>query len=1152
MDENIHYKPPVTCFLRLLALSLLAFLPIIAHAQTTTVTIQAKNRPLAEVLKNVGKQTGYATAFSVEALKDTKLVTIDLKKMPLEQALKQLLQGQPVQYEIKDRTIIIKPKATTPNGVDNNPGARIITGRVTDSIGNPVPKATVKAANSGAIILTDINGQYSLALKSDDTKILFSSVGYQSEVRSTDDSVIDVILKTVLNEIEYAEVISTGYQVLKKERSTGSFEFVGQKELDQRYAGNIIDKLEGFTPSLMFDKRTGNNNLHIRGLNTMSEGLMSPLIVLDNFPFEGDINSINPQDIVSVSILKDAAAASIWGARAGNGVIVLTTKKGNKGEVIVDASATTQIMSKPDLFYNKKISTQHALEVEKFLFDKGYYDNILDTHEPVTPYVTLLAKYRDHQITESELENTVEKWKQKDYRNDLLKYYYQVPINQQYQLAISGGRDDFFNRLSVSTDINRGNEKNADNKRLTALWSGTYKPLSNVSISYDLGFSKVGANSTAARISNLKYYPYASLRDDNGNNMSFDKNYSTDWIAPYQSLLLKDWTYYPLADLNESKSQSTQDLIRGNLTLNYNVTPDLSFNVLYNYLQTKTENSILYNEESYYVRNQINIFSQIVNGSAISPIPLGGILDKANGTMLNHRGRIQLNYDRSFAPGHQFTAIAGGEVSTLPNNSHSITYYGYNDNLKTYQNVDFLTAFPTFQQIAGYQYIPQNGDITSSLGRMVSVFANAGYEFKNKYVINASARRDAANTFGVATNRRWNPLWSAGLGWDISQEGFFQRQKIFDFLKLRGTWGHSGNSGGMGSSLPIIYYLPPTSNSLNKADPLAFLESMPNEDLKWENIRMLNLGLDFRSRSGVFSGSLEYFNKKSTDLFSYDPLEPTVGMSNMYKNVAALKGYGFDIKLSSSNLIGRFNWQTDAFLSIAKDRVTKYYGNTVNATNFITGKGAILNPLTDKSLYPLFAYRYAGLDGTGAPVGYYNNEKSTAYSEILSDSLKNLHYYGTALAPYHASLRNSFSYQGIALNINIQFKWGHHFVKPSINYSNLFTDLDGHADFEKRWQEPGDEKWSDIPAMAYPNNSNSNLFYLYSERNIENAASIRIQDINVSYPFLLNKKIRLTAQFTAGNVGVIWTANKSQLDPEYLYLPPARNFSFGINLQTLK
>jgi len=1031
------------------------------------------------------------------------------------------------------------------------PAQSKLEGRITDYNGNPISTANIWYEKGNFKTSSQDDGYF--AINRNASKLCFSHINYDTLKLETDSllAFIHVKLNAKSNRLQEIDVVRTGYQAIPRERSAGSFEFIGKKELEQRYASNIIDKLEGFAPSLLFDKRAGNNQLHIRGLNTMSEGLMSPLIVLDNFPYAGDINNINPQDIASITILKDAAAASIWGARAGNGVIVITTKKANAGKATVNASFNTQIAENPNLFYNKTISTKSYMEIERMLFEKGEYENDLTSYTVVTPYVELLEKYRLNQISKEDLERKTADWERQDYRNDLLRYYYRIPILQQYQISVSGGQSDFFNRLSISADFNRMNEKTVNNNRLTALWSASYKPWQRLTIDYSLGISKTNGKSTAERAGNFQYYPYAELKDATGNNLAIPRTFSNMWLQQYNDILLKDWSYNPLNDLNKSNSQTAVDQFQTNINIEYKVAPFLTINALYNYMQESTEQTTNYQEESYWVRNLINMYSQIIDGKTISAVPIGGIMNKSYAKLASHQVRLQVNFDRSFGEYHHITAMTGAELSTQPNNSYAFGLYGYNDHLKTFQNVDYTSSYPTFQNIFGQMSIPSYGDINSRLNRMVSVYANAAYAIKNRYIFNISARRDASNTFGVGTNRRWNPLWSSGLAWDLSKEHIFKKQQIFDLLKLRTTLGHSGNSGGMGSSLPIIYYVPPTNNMINKIDPFAFIESLPNEDLKWENVRMLNFGLDFRTKGGRLNGSIEYFKKKSTDLFSYNPLDQTTGMVQMLRNVAELRGNGYDLKLSTENIRGTFSWNTDAWFSYVKDNVTKFYGNDPNTIDLINSKGTSMTPIIQKSLYPIYALRYAGLNDSGDPVGYLNNEKSTDYTKLIADSLQYLHYYGSALPTYQASFRNSFTFKGATLNVNILCKWGNYFVKPSINYVDLFNNMKGHPDFEKRWQKSGDENITDIPAMIYPYNPNREVFYKYSERNVESAATIRIQDINISYRFQLGQKLRLTARFMVGNVGLIWRANKSKLDPEYLYLPPSRNFSIGINLQTL-
>lgn len=1012
------------------------------------------------------------------------------------------------------------------------------------SILDPTGKVLGKTISDGTFDVP-INNQLSLVF----THVSFDTLRMKvDQIKSSP----NVVMKLRNNSLEEIEIVSTGYQKLSKERSTGSFEVIGSDELNQRFAANILEKMEGFVPGLLFDKRTGQTQLHIRGINTMSPGLMAPLIIVDNFPFEGDIESINPQDIASITVLKDATAASIWGARAGNGVIVITTKKSNATNVKVEASLNTSITQKPRLFEMPSIGSKDFMEIEKFLFDKGFYDSYLEgnggAYKALTPYIEMLAAVRSGKLSEQEMQKQKSVWENHDYRDDLLKKFYRTPILQQYQIGLNGGNDKFNNRLSISSDFNHKSEPTDNYYRIGMLWSGNLKTNERLSFGYSFGYNSQKNKGTAEKVGD-NFYPYATLLDEKGDALPIPKGYAESWLEKYKGQYLEDWSYRPLKDTYESKSTGNIETIRADLDIGFKILDGLSFNSRYNIVSEKATMETVFGESSYYTRNLRNQFSQYKDENIVSAIPKGAILDYSNTKSVHQTGRLLFNYDRKFKNLHHFIGIAGAEISDRPIESRSFRYYGYDQIRKTEQSVDYITNFPTFEGIFGYSYIPKASGIASRNDRMVSFYANLGYDFKSRYLFNFSARRDASNTFGVATNKRWNPLWSIGLGWVLSQEDFIKSLDLFDNLKLRGTWGHSGNSGGLGSALPIIYFLPISSSMLNPVQQ-AYLFSLPNRDLKWEDVRMFNLGVDFSILKGRIGGAFEYFNKKSTDLLADDPLDPTTGSDRMIRNVAELQGRGFDLRISSKNFIGGFQWNTDFYLSMAKDRVSKYYGTESNALFYLGNRGVSLDPVKNRSLYPLFGFKYGGLDSQGNPQGFLDEKISNDYTKIISEPIGTLKYFGSAIAPYHGAIRNSFSYSNLTLSINLQFKFGHYFYRPMLNYSDMFGGWNMHPDILKRWKKNGDEEITDIPSMIFPSDSNRDLFYAYSEKSIESASSIRLQDVVITYPFRVGRKWQLIGQFMIGNVGMIWKKNKVAYDPEYLGLPNPRTYSVSIKIQT--
>jgi len=426
------------------------------------------------------------------------------------------------------------------------------------------------------------------------------------------------------------------------------------------------------------------------------------------------------------------------------------------------------------------------------------------------------------------------------------------------------------------------------------------------------------------------------------------------------------------------------------------------------------------------------------------------------------------------------------------------------------------------------------------------MYFNGLYEYKGKYGLSFSARKDAANSFGTNVNSQWNPLWSAGLSWQIAKEKFMKETDWIDYLKLRTTFGYGGVQPYGALNKTVIGYV---GNSNYSNLPYALIGSPPNPGLKWETVRTLNFGMDFSIYGGKLIANIDYYRKKSFDLLSDDPFDPTSGYSLLTKNVGKIATHGIDLTLASNGRFGKGYWQSSINFSYSKNKVTDYRG-TIGATSLYLDGGRTLMPLLGKSLYPVFSYKSAGLDPVnGDPRGYKNGNISKDYQVLTTDSLQYLNYHGTALPPIYGAWNNTIGYGKFYLDFSLLFKFGHYFKKKSIVYGNLFDSWDGHADFAKRWQQPGDELATTVPSMQYPNNSYRDLFYQHSSNNIVKGDLIRLQNIRFGYNFGLNdKKIKGQLYIGANNVGLIWRQNKENLDPDYLDLPAPRVISVGGNI----
>ena len=1146
---------------------LVTCLQLSAIAYTQEITLSVKNVPLETLFTRIQQQTPYRFVYTNEQLEGTKKISLSVTNATLAVVLERCFRDQPLNYSIEEKFIIVRRKEKTVEK-QGSPAAGIdLTGKVLNEQGEPVTGVTVSVKGTGIATATDTWGEFKFTNIDTTATLVFTSVNTETlEMKLDGKKKLVIVLKTKITGLaDVAVTVSTGYQDIPRERATGSFSFVDNKLINRSVSTNVLDRIENLVPGVLFNKGDAANTdpLLIRGRSTIYANA-APLIVLDNFPYDGDLNNINPNDVESITVLKDAAAASIWGARAGNGVIVITTKKGKTGKPRIELNSNFSFQQRPDLFNIKTISGRDYIELEKNLFAKSYYatdeffNQINYGHPPLTPVIELLIAKRDGLIPPAVADAQIEGLKKHDVRSDLQKYFYRNSINQQHSITFSGNTPVLNYYLSAGWDRNLSNLAATQLNRVALRSKNIFKI--NEKLQADASFNYV--QSTNVNGNNPGYnlnsgsgkalYPYAQLADANGNPLNLVRDYRAGFTDTAGAGNLLNWKYNPIRDIsNEKNTVKTRDFTLST-AIHYQLTHALSAEIRYQFENQLINGSDLHNDASYFTRDLINQFSQFdpVSGSVTYPLPLGGIIDNNSTELISHQARAQLNFYQSWKAKQQVSAIAGWEIKSLTTTANNYRSYGYEpDNSTINTLVDFLHYYPIFTNVYSTGQIPNPQNISKKVDHFLSWYANASYTFNNRYTLSVSAREDEANLFGVKANQKGTPLWSAGAGWTISKENFY-RIGWLPFLKLRVTYGYNGNISRLASA-----YTTATYNTANTTPAVeATILTPPNEKLRWEQVGTFNVGLDFESRNKIISGTIEYFRKNGKDLLGQAPVDPTLGLTGgsgqsfYYGNVAAMKGKGIDLELRSRNIDGRFKWSTNFIIGYAVSQITKYLAS-VSSTGaaYLTPIGSYyINPVIGKPVYAVYSYPWAGLDrNTGDPLGRLNGKNSNDYAAMYQLPLDSLVYNGPAQPLYSAALRNSFQWKNVSLSFNISYKGGYYFRRTSINYDNLFSSWTGSGDYAASWQQPGDEKKTSIPSMVFPSNPQRDGFYQYSQVLVEKADNIRFEDINLGFDMdrlqlhgLPVNHIHLYLYMA--NLGFLWKAAKSGTDPYYNNIPMER------------
>jgi len=1034
-------------------------------------------------------------------------------------------------------------------------------GRVIDAEnGLPLAGVTIRSNSTAQITKSKADGSFVIIASVGDS-LFFQHVGYEPlHTRYSQPDMQGAIIFRLIpsvNELESVEVY-TGYQQLPAERATGSFGRIDRELIERSVSTDFLGRLENVVPGLQFNRGDAESTdpFLIRGRSTITADAQ-PLIVLDDFPYEGDLQNINPNHIESVTLLKDAAAASIWGARAANGVIVVRTKRGVGSRPRIEWTMNLGVQDRPDLSTVSTISSRDRVEWEQFLFENGHYasamqgQTLVSRVNPIPEAVELMI------ADPSDLKGQLERLKEQDVRNDIKDYLYRTRTTQQYNLNVGGNTDKINYLFSVGYDNNLESLVGSSFQRISLRSSNTYKLTeglqADVSMLFTRTLEKNGDNRGINTGGSVGLSPYARLVDNDGNSKPYFSDYRKGFIDTISQYGLLDWYNRPIDEISLNTNRSTVNDFLVNTGLTYKVWGGLEVVAKYQFHVANSLMENIHDRESYYARDLVNRFSQInrSTGTITYPVPMGGVADLSNQRSTGHQGRVQLNYQKEFDIGRLVT-IAGYEIRTNIKKQQNNLYYGYDaENSLTNSRIDFITRFPQNTSTSTSQIPLSNVGVGKWTDNFLSYYSNFAFELLDRYTLSASVRKDQANLFGVESNMKGTPLWSAGASWLLNREQFFSAAFV-NSLKLRATYGVNGNVSRVAAAYTRARL---SANGETHSLPTAVIISPPNKNLRWERVKMLNLGVDFAVMNSRLNGSLEFYIKKAVDLLAETPTDPTLGFTNVYANVAEMQGRGWDFQINSYNINKAITWQTNLQYSYYSNTLTKYLMPVSTTGRTYVSSLTAIKPIEGKPLYTALSFPWAGLDPTdGAPRSYLNGEISTDYAAVYNTlSLDDLTYHGAVQPVHYGALRNSFGYKQFGLSFNISYKLGYFFRTSTVINSGLVNGWGGHGDYAKRWQRSGDEANTHVPTMLYPANSTRDNVYRYADIHIHRADNIRLEDVNFSYT-LTNQKhkipfdsMRLFSYIS--QLGAIWYANGAAVDPYFNNTPrSAMSIALGVNI----
>lgn len=1145
-------------FIFLFCATVFGFTPNYSLSQNSKITInESKVVTADDVFSMISDQTDYRFIYHEDMFKNYPMVKLKQGTIRTKALLKQTLALGGYNYTVLNEEII---QLINPSVSYENEQEQVVSGVITNKEGLPLAGASVTILNSDGVVIrgtsSDFDGKYEI--KANQFELLIVSyLGYKTKKVPVESNAIDIVLEEDTNVLDEV-VLSTGYEKISKERATGSFESINQKTLGIKTAQNVFTKIEGEVAGVLFDQAPdGTGSAVVRGISTINS-VNRPLIVIDGFPVEQGLQTINPNDVESITILKDAAAASIWGIRAANGVIVVVTKKGKKNtKTSVSYSSNFSITSKLDLHEQRYASTSSFLEFEKHMADNTWRDlptafNPSNITTGLNTYLQLNAGL----ITQDEADTIINGLRNIDSRGQFEDLFISDETWMQHNLSIGGGGQSSSYQASLAYNQNRniGSFNNNDSDQIIANISNQIELSPKLSFTGRINYSHTRNKPNGLSLTDARGLDqYQNIIDGNGNYLAQPQNFSEDFKAqrsvengyPY------NWDYNLLQELENKNNRSTNSQIRLQAMLNYNITKNLAIEGRYQYERGHSKTKNLFNENTYFVRNLINTYTTTnVSGDIVSAITPGEIVTFANATSQSQSGRLQLNYNQSFNNNlHNITALAGYEVRKVQSDSQSDRLYNYDDQALTFdRNVNYNDLFPTVF-FFGQSRIPNGQAISEIENRFISYYGNFSYDYDKRYTLSGSIRLDDANLFGASEEYKNIPLFSVGGKWAIHNEDFFN-SSVFNNLALRATYGSNGNVNNETS--PFVQLT--LANDFNTGNPFAYISNVKNPELRLERVFVTNLGLDFGLFNNRISGSVEYYERKSQDLLSNVTFPSILGFNSALINAGKMTNKGLDISIRGQVVRTKaFNYDTTINLSFNKNEVTEVDVPEETPLAYT----AFRTPLVDTPLRYLYSYQYEGLNDEGDPV--FLNENGDLVNDVI-DNVDALNYEGTTLPKFYGSWVNQFTYKGFTLRALTTFKFGHVFRNTNfLDYNVLPTTFGGnhfiHEEFENRWQNPGDENTTNIPRIpttrAEAGLARYSNFYRYGNQNIDNASHIRLREVVLSYE--LNPKIAnkvglnaLSINLQGRNLGVI-NFNKWDVDPESIIFTQQPTFTMGVN-----
>jgi Outer membrane receptor proteins, mostly Fe transport len=1017
-------------------------------------------------------------------------------------------------------------------------------GIVLDKDRNPISGVTVRTASNTTI--SDVNGRFFIGREVFDTVLFFTHVSMEdlSQVIRDTEMVVTMDIKT--DTLQGASVYHDGFGPQPLKTATGSVFSVPISHTNNN-SSSLIERMRWHFPAMLeFDngsQQMDQGSITIRGRSTI-HGNTSPLFVVDNFPFHGDLNSINPNEIDSITVLDDAAAAAKYGIHSANGVVVITTKKGiYSKKAFVSADMNVSFAGRPDIWQIPQMSSKEYIELERFLYDRGFYDVMIQANNvPLSPVVLLLHQERLGLISAAALERRLQELAQQDVRRDYEKYFLKPMVSTQSFVTVSKGNSIWSNRFSVGQNWQSTNEVHAYNKRITLAYASGLRPAKWLEITGRINYALI----TRKNDNNLPRasYPYDRMLDANGYAAVVQKDLP-QWLKDSLHQGMKDWNFRPMNELQWRNKTFSGSYLRASIGAALKMCKFLSFRFDYGMHLESGYLSDIHGENTYYNRFLVNKFTQTHSNTVVHIIPEGAIEDITKSNYHAHIGRAQCDLALNLFDSFSIKANVGLEIRTKVTDTTSIRKYGVKNGIE--QPVDYQKGYPVSYNPHLHAYIPGNNGYSRYASYYLSGYFNLESDY-HAYTLTVSGRVDRTNLVGGAINSKTLPLWAVGFAWRISDESFYH-QGFFSDVKVRCNYGFSGNLVESIAALPVAVV---TDSNRYGAATRTFINP-GNPALRWEESGMLSVGLDLLKGRGKLDVSFEYYQRQSKNLIAMASLEPTLGFTSYMGNAAGMESFGFDLVARLGPLrLKKLELMNCLMMSYNRDKVTRYKNLPIDNWQYVIGHSA--NPLQGYPRFFITGYRFAGLDAnTGVPLGYLNDTVSADHNAIINQPVEKLPLIGTSVPTLFGSLHTTVTKNNWKISFSFSGCFGYFFRRNSINYTSVISGKSfGHPDYGRRWKMPGDEKETNVPTLLFPLSEASDIFYKGADLLVERGDHISLNNVRIEYS--TSKKAKeLSYYLCVSNIGIIKKRSKYKADIDFLNKTPVPTcFTLGVTLKYTK